>query len=98
MESKEPVPSSCCCCDGVKAPGVLLGGLTLQRLGLGGSHSEQSRSLPLKRWPLSGLGAQETGRSEVRRAGFHVGQEPRTQRGTVTWPVMGLEDKKKMDV
>lgn len=80
MESKEVVPSCRGGADGVKAPGGLLSGLTLQRLCLGGSgESVTARRLALKMRRQSGLGAQDTRRPEVVGAGLHVGQEPWTQ-------------------
>lgn len=39
VESKELLTTSCCGCDGVKAPGVVLVSLTLQGLHLWGSNS-----------------------------------------------------------
>lgn len=95
VESKEPTPSSCCGCDGVKAPGVSLISLTLECLWLWGSKSVRVGRRP-PRWRLRfGLGAQKTRRSEVPRASFNVRQEPRTQKGTMIWTIVDLVEKKK---
>lgn len=79
VESKELLTASCCGCDGVKAPGVVIVSLTLQGLCLWGSKSECVCHLSLEKRRPSGLRGLETRSSVVLRMNFHVGQEPWTQ-------------------
>lgn len=81
VESKELLATSCCGCDGVKAPGVVLVSLTLQGLRLCIWGSKRARvcrpSLEMRRSP--GLGGLETRRPVALRMDLHVGQEPWAQ-------------------